>query len=52
MVLYFSSEDAAREGERKETPSELQAKMDELAALNIGTPTFYDVKRPWLHSPR
>jgi hypothetical protein len=52
MVLYFTSEDAAREGERKEPPPELKAQMEELDALSVGVPDFMDLKQPWLHSPR
>jgi hypothetical protein len=52
MVIYFTSEEAAREGERKELPPELQAQMDELAALSVGEPEFFDLKEPWLYSPR
>jgi hypothetical protein len=52
MAVYFTSEAAAREGERKELPPELQAQMDELAALSVGEPEFFDLKEPWLYSPR
>ena len=38
MAVYFTSEAEAREGERKEPPPELQARMDELAALSVGEP--------------
>jgi hypothetical protein len=51
MAVYFTSEAAAREGERKQPPPELQAQMDELAALSVGEPEFFDLKRPWLYSP-
>ena len=52
MVVYFTSEAEAREGERKQPPPELQAQMDELAALSVGEPEFFDLKRPWLYSRR
>jgi hypothetical protein len=52
MALYFTSEEAAREGERKEPPPELKAQMDEMAALSVGEPEFFDLKQPWLYSPR
>jgi hypothetical protein len=52
MAVYFTSEAAAREGERKELPPELQAQMDEMAALSVGEPEFFDLKEPWLYSPR
>jgi len=52
MAIYFTSEEAAREGERKEPPPELRAQMDEMAALSVGEPEFFDLQRPWLYSPR
>jgi hypothetical protein len=52
MAVYFTSEAAAREGERKEAPPELQAQMDEMAALSVGEPEFFDLKQPWLYSRR
>lgn len=52
MAIYFTSEAAAREGERKEPPPELKAQMDEMAALSVGEPEFFDLKQPWLYSPR
>jgi hypothetical protein len=51
MAAYFTSEAEAREGERKQPPPELQAQMDELAALSVGEPEFFDLKQPWLYSP-
>ncbi len=51
MALYFTSEEEAREGERKETPPELKAQMEEMDKLNVGEPEFFDLKQPWLHSP-
>jgi hypothetical protein len=52
VALYFTSEEAAREGERKEPPPALKAQMDEMNALNVGVPEFFDLKQPWLHAPR
>lgn len=52
MAIYFTSEAAAREGERKEPPPELKAQMDEMAALSVGEPEFFDLTQPWLYSPR
>lgn len=52
MALYFTSESAAREGERKEPPAELKAQMDEMNSLNVGMPTFFDLKKPWLYAAR
>jgi len=51
MAMYFTSEDAAREGERKEPPPRLRAQMEEMAKLSIGETEFFDLKEPWLHSP-
>ena len=52
MAMYFTSEAAAREGERKEPPPELRAEMEEMAALSVGEPEFFDLKQPLLYSPR
>jgi hypothetical protein len=52
MALYFTSEEAAREGERKEPPPELKAQMEEMGRLNVGEPEFFDLKHPWLYSPK
>jgi hypothetical protein len=52
MAIYFTSEAEAREGERKEPPPELKAQMDEMAALSVGEPEFFDLEQPWLYSPR
>ncbi len=50
MALYFTSEEEAREGERKEVPPALKAQMEEMDALSIGVPEFFDLKEPWLYS--
>jgi hypothetical protein len=52
MAVYFTSEAEAREGERKQPPPELQAQMEEMAALSVGEPEFFDLKQPWLYAPR
>ncbi len=52
MALYFTSEEAAREGETKEPPAELKAQMEEMDALSIGVPEFFDLRQPWLDSPQ
>jgi hypothetical protein len=52
MAMYFTSEEAAREGERKEPPPQLKAQMDEMNKLSIGEPEFLDLRQPWLYSPR
>jgi len=43
MVLYFTSEAEAREGERKEPPPELQAQMEEMGKLSVGEPEYFDL---------
>jgi hypothetical protein len=52
MALYFTSEAEAREGERKEPPPELKAQMEEMDKLSVGAPEFFDLKDPWLSSPK
>jgi len=51
MVLYFTSESEAREGERKEPPPELRAQMEEMDKLSMGEPEFFDLKQPLFGSP-
>lgn len=51
-VIYFVSEEEARKGESKEIPAEVQATMQEMQSLSVGTPTFLDIKEPWLDSPK
>jgi hypothetical protein len=51
MAIYFTSEDEARQGEKKEVPPKLQAEMDEMNSLASGPPDFFDIKQPWLYSP-
>jgi hypothetical protein len=50
MVLYFTSEAEAREGERKEVPPELQATMAEMDKLSVGETEFFDLKEPQMRS--
>ncbi len=52
VAIYFTSEEEAREGERKEPPPHIKAQMEEMNKLNIGEPEFFDIKDPWLYSPR
>ena len=52
MALYFTSEAEAREGERKQPPPELAARMEQMQSLAVGRPSFYDLRDPWMHSPR
>ena len=51
-ALYFTSENDAREGERKELPPNLRAQMDEMERLSVGSPEFFDLHDPWLYGPR
>lgn len=50
-AVYFTSEAEAREGERKEPPPELRAQMEELNALEVGTPEYLDIREPWHYTP-
>jgi hypothetical protein len=50
MVIYFTSEAEAREGEQKEPPAEIAAVMEEMNALTAGETTFFDLKQPWLYA--
>ena len=52
MAIYFDSEEAAHEGERKEIPPQLQATMQEMMSLGVGQPEFLDLKTVWLDSPK
>ena len=51
MIMYFTSEAAAREGERKEVPAELRGAMEEMNKLSVGEPEFFDLRQPETHSP-
>ncbi len=51
MAIYFTSEEAAREGEKKPPPPEMEQMMKEMDALSVGEPSFYDLKDPWLNAP-
>ena len=51
MVMWFTSEAEAREGERKEPPPELKAQMEEMGSLSLGEPEFFDLKDPWMYAP-
>ncbi len=46
QAIYFSSEAAAREGEKKEFPADMQAEMEEMMSNDVGTPTFIDLPDP------
>lgn len=49
-VVYFTSEQEAREAERKELPPALSELMAERAALEVGEPVFLDLPHPWMYS--
>ena len=51
VAMYFTSEQAAREGERKEPPPQMKAVMEEMNQLMAGEPEFLDLRQPWLYSP-
>jgi hypothetical protein len=50
VVIYFTSEAEAREGEKREMPAELQEQMAAMNALEVGQPRFYDFSEPWIYS--
>jgi hypothetical protein len=47
-AAYFTSEAAAREGEKKEPPAELAAQMGEFEDL-MSNVEFLDLRDPWFH---
>ena len=51
MVIYFTSEADAREGEKKEMPAEMAAAMQEMESIAVGQTEYLDLKNPWLDSP-
>ncbi len=51
MAIYFTNEAAAREGEQKPPPPEMQEMMKEMDALTVGEPVYFDLRNPWLHAP-
>ena len=52
MVIYCTTEKAAREGERKEIPEQLRPVMQEMWSLNARPPEYLDLRTPWLDSPK
>lgn len=52
MVLYFTSEAAAREGEQKPPPPEVQAQMEEMDKLSVGETEYFDLRQPWIYSAK
>lgn len=51
VATYFTDEAAARAGEHRTPPPELQEQMDELNSLAVGLPEYFDLREPWVHSP-
>lgn len=51
MALYFTSEEEAREGERREPPPEMGKLMQEMDQLTVGDTSYFDLREPWLHAP-
>ena len=49
-AFYFTSEEEAREGEKKDVPEQFRAEMDESMRL-MGEVTFLDLREPMLLSP-
>lgn len=50
QTVYFTSEEAAREGERKLPPPEASAVLNEMAGLMTDL-RYLDITEPWLYSP-
>jgi hypothetical protein len=46
-AVYFTSEDAAREGEQQEMPPEMQAQMGDFEDM-MGDIEYIDLTEPWL----
>lgn len=49
QVVYFTSEEEAREGEQRSVP-ELDELGERLAAVQTGAPRYLDLSEPWLAS--
>jgi len=49
-LIYFKSEEAAREGERKEPSPEVKAVLEEMRSLSAGQPEFLNLRTLWLDS--
>lgn len=49
-AVYFTSEEEARHGERKEPPPELEALLDEERSLFESELSYLDLREPWLAS--
>jgi hypothetical protein len=51
VVIWFTSEDEAREGERREVPPELRTSMEEMEKLAVGETEYFDLRQPLVRSP-
>jgi hypothetical protein len=51
-TAYFTSEEEARAGERKEPTPEVRDLKDKERRHYVGEPISFDLHEPWLHSPR
>ena len=51
VVLWFTSEEEARAGERTEAPPALRTSMEEMAKLAVGETEYLDLRRPMIGSP-
>ncbi len=50
MAIWFTSEAAAREGERN-MPPEIVERLGELEKISVGDRTFIDLTDPWMDGP-
>jgi hypothetical protein len=51
-AVYFTSYEAASEGEGKDIPREVHARGDEMMSLIVGELEYLDLKDPWLGWPK
>lgn len=51
IAVYFTTEEDARQGERRPMPPDLKAWRDEEMTHYEGDASFFDLCRPWLYSP-
>ena len=50
MAIWFTSEAAAREGER-DMPPEIVERLAELERISVGERSFIDLSDPWMDGP-
>ena len=50
-VVYFTSEDEARQRESQDPPPDFAAAMQEMASLSVSETRYYDLRQVWLDSP-